>query len=250
MFGRVFQPGLLCIFDADHENPLKLWEKKIRSGQIKRTISNEVKGLVLEITSKTPMTNYINCPPNIKQNLGISFPFFHMIVRLFFSTMFAFDIQIVDDKAIRRRLRASTIQTFVDIQPFMCKLPLAMEGGWNHISIPLHYFIKNIYGTNYVKTLRVTLYPNCLLKKIYFSDREYCVEDIPKEFNIEDVEAVDSYSVKYSSMVIQKRKNSLSYYPDLIAPKHNRAMSTFAPTTTTATLTSAASSVAKNCLEF
>ncbi|KAK6624126.1 hypothetical protein RUM43_004558 [Polyplax serrata] len=219
MFTRIIQPGLLCVLDADQEKPLRLWDKKIRDGQIKRTVSDEIKGLVLDMTSKMPMTSYIQCPASIKQSLGIHYPYLHIIVKLSFSTMFAFDVQVTDEKNVKRRFRLSTIYTYADIQPFSCKLPLTLENGWNQICVPLHHLVKNIYGTGYVDTNRLAIYPNCLLKRVYFSDREYNNEDVPTEFHIEDMDLSENYRQKYTSLVTQKRKSSLSYYPDLISEK-------------------------------
>ncbi|EEB11006.1 orf protein, putative [Pediculus humanus corporis] len=208
MFSKVYQPGLICIFDADNEKPLKIWEKKIQDGSVKRILSDEIRGLVLEISSKMPMSNYIYCPSNIKQSLNIYYPYLHLTVKLSYSSIFAFDVLIIDDENVKRRFRISTIQTFVDIQPFMCKLPLSLESGWNEITVPLHHYVKSIYGTNYSKTQRVAIYSNCFLKKIYFSDKEYSDEDIPLEFHIEDIDFQENYQNKLSG-VLQKKKMSL-----------------------------------------
>lgn len=207
MFARITQPGLISIFDADYANPLKIWEKRVREGQIKRVLADDVKGLILSMSSGMPGKHYIQCPQIAKQALGIHYPFFHMLVKPTPNYVFSFDVQVLDDKDVKRRFRMSTNYNTTEIHPFVCKLPLSVESGWNNITIPLHEYVKNIYGTNYVLTNRVAVYPNCALKKVYFSDRNYADEDLPNEFHIEDVEHPAKKNSSVSSTDSQKNKS-------------------------------------------
>lgn len=125
---------------------------------------------------------------------------------------FTFEVQVLDDKNIRRRFRASTFQVLpcvhvhgVDVlssvcaphglapttppllppqtlkthqsctrvKPFICTMPMSLDEGWNQIQFNLADFTRRAYGTNYVETLRVQVHANCRLRRIYFSDRLY-----------------------------------------------------------------------------
>lgn len=46
---------------------------------------------------------------------------------------FSFEIQIIDDKAIARRFRASNYQRTTRVKPFICTMPLCLGAGFNQI---------------------------------------------------------------------------------------------------------------------
>ncbi len=67
---------------------------------------------------------------------------------------FSFEVQIVDDKNIQRRFRATNDKTTTRVKPLTCVLPMKLEEGWNQIVLNLADYTKKAYGTNYVKTQR------------------------------------------------------------------------------------------------
>jgi hypothetical protein len=97
---------------------------------------------------------------------------------------FTFEVTILDDKNVRRRFRASTFQSCTRVKPFICVMPMHLDEGWNQIQFNLADFTRRAYGTNYVETLRVQIHANCRLRRIYFSDRLYCEEELPAEFKV------------------------------------------------------------------
>ena len=64
-------------------------------------------------------------------------------------------IQVLDDKNVRRRFRASNYQSTTRVKPFICTMPMRLDDGWNQIQFNLSDFTRRAYGTNYVETLRV-----------------------------------------------------------------------------------------------
>jgi hypothetical protein len=84
----------------------------------------DIQSSVLEIMGTNVSTNYITCPVDPKQTLGIKLPFLVMIIKnvlLYFSYIelnhgsqlkkyFTFEVQVLDDKGIKRRFRASNYQ--------------------------------------------------------------------------------------------------------------------------------------------
>ena len=46
-------------------------------------------------------------------------------------------------------------QASTRVKPFICTMPLRLEGGWNHIHLNLADLTRRAYGTNFVEALRV-----------------------------------------------------------------------------------------------
>lgn len=170
MFQNVSYNGFVSILHSSVKKPLALWDKKIRCGYVKRITDAEIRGMALELIGRKIHNTYITCPGNPLKTLGVKFPVFVILVKLV-NKVFAFDVQILDDNNVRRRFRASTQNVHTDVRPFSCKLPLMLEEGWNRVVVPLQDFTKKVYGTNYKETLRVQIYPNCRIQRVYFTNK-------------------------------------------------------------------------------
>ena len=72
---------------------------------------------------------------------------------------FTFEVQVLDDKNVRRRFRASNYQSLTRVKPFICTMPMKLDDGWNQIQFNLSDFTRRAYGTNYVETTRVQVRP-------------------------------------------------------------------------------------------
>lgn len=64
---------------------------------------------MLEIVGSNIQSTYITCPADPGATLGIKLPFLVMIVKNV-KKYFTFEIQVLDDKNVRRRFRASNFQ--------------------------------------------------------------------------------------------------------------------------------------------
>lgn len=73
----------------------------------------------------------------------------------------AFLAQVLDDKNVRRRFRASNYQSTTRVKPFICTMPMRLDDGWNQIQFNLSDFTRRAYGTNYIETLRVQVRSSC-----------------------------------------------------------------------------------------
>lgn len=93
-------------------------------------------------------------------------------------------MQVLDDKGVRRRFRASNYQRSTRVKPFICTMPMKLDEGWNQIQFNLADFTRRAYGTNYIETLRVQIHANCRIRRIYFSDRLYSEQELPPEFKL------------------------------------------------------------------
>ncbi|KAF9594151.1 hypothetical protein IFM89_028405 [Coptis chinensis] len=167
------------------------------NGHIKRIQDEDIQSNVLDIVGSNVQTTYITCPADPNATLGIKLPFLVLIVKDL-KKYFTFEIQVLDDKNVRRRFRASNFQVckFINVQlalsntavtrvkPFICTMPLRLDEGWNQIQLNLADYTRRAYGTNYVETLRVQVHANCRLRRIYFADRLYSEEELPPEFKL------------------------------------------------------------------
>merc|ERR1712187_300986 len=109
----------------------------------------------------------ISCPSDCQKTLGIKLPFLVMIIKNL-KKYFTFEVQVLDDKNVRRRFRASNYQSTTRIKPFICTMPLRLDDGWNQVQINLKDFCKRTYGTEYAMTNRVTIHSNCRLRRFIF----------------------------------------------------------------------------------
>ncbi|XP_029465117.1 cilia- and flagella-associated protein 20 isoform X1 [Rhinatrema bivittatum] len=155
----------------------------VRNGHIKRITDNNIQSLVLEIEGTNVSTTYITCPADPKKTLGIKLPFLVMIIKNL-KKYFTFEVQVLDDKNVRRRFRASNYQSTTRVKPFICTMPMRLDDGWNQIQFNLSDFTRRAYGTNYIETLRVQIHANCRIRRVYFSDRLYSEDELPAEFKL------------------------------------------------------------------
>ena len=188
MFRNTYQTGFLSILYSIGSKPLQIWEKYVRNGHIKRITDADIQSSVLEIIGSNVSTTYITCPAQEKGKkrkkvLGIKLPFLVMIIKNL-KKYFTFEVQVMDDKNVRRRFRASNYQSTTRVKPFICTMPMRLDDGWNQIQFNLSDFTRRAYGTNYIETLRVQIHANCRIRRIYFSDRLYSEDELPPEFKL------------------------------------------------------------------
>uniref|UniRef100_A0A8C4EVN6 Cilia and flagella associated protein 20 n=1 Tax=Dicentrarchus labrax TaxID=13489 RepID=A0A8C4EVN6_DICLA len=164
MFKNTFQSGFLSILYSIGSKPLQIWDKKVSS-------------------DSESITTYITCPADPKKTLGIKLPFLVMIIKNL-KKYFTFEVQVLDDKNVRRRFRASNYQSTTRVKPFICTMPMRLDDGWNQIQFNLSDFTRRAYGTNYIETLRVQIHANCRIRRVYFSDRLYSEDELPAEFKL------------------------------------------------------------------
>ena len=160
MFRNTFQSGFLSILYSIGSKPLQIWDSKVKNGHIKRITDQDIQSSVLEIMGTNVSTSYIVAPANPKHTLGIKLPFLVMIIKNL-NKYFTFEVQVLDDKGVKRRFRASNYQSSTRVKPFICTMPMRLDEGWNQIQFNLSDFTRRAYGTNYVETLRVQIHANC-----------------------------------------------------------------------------------------
>ena len=81
----------------------------VENGHIKRITDGDIQSSVLEVASANVATTFIKCPADPDKTLGIKLPFLVMIIKNL-NKYFSFEVQVLDDKNVRRRFRASNYQ--------------------------------------------------------------------------------------------------------------------------------------------
>lgn len=225
MFKNTFQSGFLSILYSIGSKPLQIWDNEglflslcdlhgreisVKNGHIKRITDEDIQSSVLEIMSTNVSTTFITCPLGPSQTLGIKLPFLVMIIKNL-KKYFSFEVQVLDDKGVRRRFRASNYQVRLSKISSMNWMAVHDESEAIHLyhadeigrrmesnpiqSLRFHtpclrcvfcncVISDAVLGTNYIETLRVTIHANCRIRRIYFSDRLYSEEELPPEFKL------------------------------------------------------------------
>ena len=151
MFRNTFQSGFLSILYAIGSKPLQIWRRNINNGYVKRITDFEMQSSVIEICGANVSTCFLTCPISPKQTLGIKMPFLVLLIK-YLKKYFTFEVQVIDDKNVKRRFRASNYQSNTRVKPFICTIPMKLDEGWNQIHFNLTDFTRRAYGTNYLET--------------------------------------------------------------------------------------------------
>lgn len=183
MFRDRYQAGFLSLFYSAGPKQADIWEQRWENGYVKRMTDQDVRCSVAAIVSSDIASTFMTCPKDPKEELGVSLPCLVLAVK-YLKKYFTFEVQILDDTNTRRRLRAANYQSRTCIKPFMCMFAVRLDPGWSQVHLDLADFTRRAFGTNYVETLRVTVFANCRVKRVYFCDRRYTEEELPAEYRL------------------------------------------------------------------
>ena len=200
MFRNTFQSGFLSILYAIGSKPLQIWRKNINNGYVKRITDFEMQSSVIEICGANVSTCFLTCPSNPKQTIGVKMPFLVLLIK-YLKKYFTFEVQVIDDKNVKRRFRASNYQSNTRVKPFICTIPMKLDEGWNQIHFNLTDFTRRAYGTNYLETLRVQIHANCRIRRIYFTDQLLSSKSIPAEYRAFSNQQDDNGEEQYQNQL-------------------------------------------------
>ena len=217
MFRNTFQSGFLSILYAIGSKPLQIWRKNINNGYVKRITDFEMQSSVIEICGANVSTCFLTCPSNPKQTLGVKMPFLVLLIK-YLKKYFTFEVQVIDDKNVKRRFRASNYQSNTRVKPFICTIPMKLDEGWNQIHFNLTDFTRRAYGTNYLETLRVQIHANCRIRRIYFTDQLLSSKSIPAEYrafsNAQEDNAEEQYQNQLNNDPNQMMQGEEQYHQE------------------------------------
>lgn len=146
MFKNAYQSGFLSILYSIGSKPLQIWGSEgaprstprrkgrhvgarpphgsparptpcrasslvpaVQDGHITRVTDEDIQSSVLEVAGENVATTFITCPADPAKTLGIRLPFLVLLVKNL-DRYFSFEVQVLDDKNVRRRFRASNFQ--------------------------------------------------------------------------------------------------------------------------------------------
>jgi len=78
----------------------------------------------------------------------------HMIYK-FRLGLLIYWLEVLDDRNVRRRFRASNMTSSTKVRPLVCTMPLKLTDGWNEIQINLVELTQRAYATHYYETTRL-----------------------------------------------------------------------------------------------
>ncbi|VDN45805.1 unnamed protein product [Dibothriocephalus latus] len=87
-----------------------------------------------------------------------------------------------------KRLTDPAIRSLVlDIRGtnFCTKMPLFLHPGWNTVVFDLNRLMEYCYKQRLLEVTRVRINANCRLRRVYFCDRAYSDDEIPKDYRIQ-----------------------------------------------------------------
>uniref|UniRef100_A0A3P9MNL6 CFA20 domain-containing protein n=1 Tax=Oryzias latipes TaxID=8090 RepID=A0A3P9MNL6_ORYLA len=172
---RRISAGMLFCLYAVGSHPFDNWQKEVGKDRIIQLKKVEFdKSLVASLMCfQTPpsfSTTNISCPADPSKTLGIKSPFLVFILKT--TELFSFEVQILDDRNVRRWLKWSTIH----------KEKKTGGGIW------LQNITNTSFGSSYIETLRIQICGRELvvfirwIRRVYFTDREYLEDEIFNDF--------------------------------------------------------------------
>jgi hypothetical protein len=195
MFRDMFQSGFLSLLASNGPSPLQLWEPTFPSGHVQKHWDSQIQRTVLELSSSAVSANYITCPPSHRvrssdgrlerhpRSLGVTMPIFIMLVKSLGGKQFTFELQVKDDTGGRKRFRGANYIHESGKKSFSFSFPIQLsQETWTQVEINLAELTYQAFGTTYQETLAVEIHPNCLLHRVYFTERLYYNSELPSNF--------------------------------------------------------------------
>lgn len=167
--------------------PLADWDVNVENGYIKRLTDPEIRTQVLEISGANAQRNFITMPREQNDKLGINLPILSLVTK-YLQKFFYIDVLVLDDTKTKRLFRISNTDMKAHVQQTTTKIPMKLVPGWNNVTFDISDFVRSAYGTNYLETLRITIYANCRIRRAYFSNKVLNEDDIPSQFRIVPVD--------------------------------------------------------------
>ena len=75
----------MIIFNNFSAKPLQIWDKSVKNGHLKRIMDEDMQSSVIELVGANVSTNFISCPSDPNQTLGIKMPFLVLLIKYVFN---------------------------------------------------------------------------------------------------------------------------------------------------------------------
>lgn len=154
-----------------------------RDGRVARVLDDALRSSVIELDGANCATTSATCPADPRAELGVRLPVLSLLLKPL-GRFLSFEVTLLDDRGVRRRLRASNFQPAPRVAPDVAALPLALSPGWNRVVLHLGDLTKAAYGTGFAEATRVTVHASCRVRAVYFSAAPVPDRDLPPEFRL------------------------------------------------------------------
>lgn len=126
---------------------------------------------------------FITCPGS--SSLGIKLPWLVVVVKTPRVRYWGLEVIIEDSEGEIRRFFAATFQSETRVDKDLCVMPLRLENSWNRVRLNLSELCRRAFGASYVCTLRVRIYADCYLRRVYFAENDPVDDrELPAEFRL------------------------------------------------------------------
>ena len=159
--------------------PLSRWNIQIDPhGSVERIMDEDIRRSVFDIRGSSVATTFLHCP-----KVGITLPHVSFLIKCMGADVpCSIELEMLDSRQTRRRLRAATYQKRVTSDDKVTAMPLSLGVGWNHVQFNLEEFLQRWYGTGYVEAVGIEVHATCRVRRIYFTDAKQREEELADEF--------------------------------------------------------------------
>lgn len=161
--------------------PLRRWNVHIDPhGSVERVMDEDIRRTVIDIQGASVATTFVHCP-----KVGTRLPHVSFLIKCMGTDMpCSIEVEMLDSRQTRRRLRAATYQKRVTSDDKVTAMPLSLGVGWNHVQFHLDDFLQRWYGTGYVEAVGIEVHATCRVRRIYFTDASQCEDELADEFRL------------------------------------------------------------------
>ncbi|KAJ2006859.1 hypothetical protein GGI04_000319 [Coemansia thaxteri] len=192
MLRGCYQAGILTVLNSASTHPMQLWAEVLPApadgARIALEHDSSIGQSVVALEGPNLAETFISCPSQASETLGIKLPFMFLLVKNT-SRLFSFEVELLDDRGIVRRLRTSNYEARARIGDGVGVVPLRLDEGWNYVTFDIARLLERAYGTAYRETRRITLHASVKLRLVAFADRVVPEDQLPCELRLHSAES-------------------------------------------------------------
>ncbi|CAG03683.1 unnamed protein product, partial [Tetraodon nigroviridis] len=181
--GHDYIRGIQSILNSIDKDPLRFWRKKVESGHVESVMDEDIRSSAIEVQGRNMQNNFITCPVDPEGSLGIRLPILNMLLKKT-GEDFSFEITVIDNTNVRRQIVQTTFKKDMKAKVCVVCFPIRLSDSWERIDFNLAELTNELFGTEYVETAKIQIHANCRIRRVYFSDRLYSNEELPKDFKV------------------------------------------------------------------
>ncbi|KAL7675455.1 hypothetical protein ACOME3_001721 [Neoechinorhynchus agilis] len=151
--------------------------------KVVRVMDDILRSSVIQLKGNTS-SGFIVAPKPPRKTLAVS----HPVLNLFLSSdqdYFSLDLGITDRHDDLFCVKLSTFSKKLSVSHSHCRIPLKLTEGWNYLTIDMKYHCKRLFNKEFSKFQSIKIFPNCKLRKIFFSKEVLNEVELPHEYGMQ-----------------------------------------------------------------